>query len=36
MTDKEMQRLQDSIIEDIQDFFDKYDWDSEFIKHLEA
>jgi len=36
MTDDEMQDLQDSIIDSIQDYFDNYDWDKAFQKYLEG
>jgi hypothetical protein len=35
MTDDEMQELQESIIEGITDYFDKYDWDGAFKRYLE-
>lgn len=35
MTEDEMQELQISIAEGIQDYFDNYDWDKAFVKHLE-
>jgi len=36
MTDEEMQKLQEQIIESIQDYFDAYDWDAVFKKYLEG
>jgi hypothetical protein len=36
MTDDEMQELQESIIEGITDYFDKYDWDDAFKRYLEG
>jgi hypothetical protein len=36
MTDEEMQKLQESIIEGIEDYFESYDWDKAFKKYLEG
>ena len=36
MTDEEMQKLQEQIVEGIQEYFDNYDWDKAFTKHLEG
>ena len=36
MTDEEMQKLQEQIIEGIQDYFESYDWDKAFKKYLEG
>ena len=36
MTDEEMQKLQESIIEGIEQYFDEYDWDKAFKKYLEG
>lgn len=35
MTDEEMQKLQEQIIEGIAEYFDAYDWDKAFSKYLE-
>jgi hypothetical protein len=35
MTDDEMERLQASITEGIEQYFEEYDWDSKFKKYLE-
>lgn len=35
MNDEEMQKLQESITEGIQEYFDNYDWDKAFKKYLE-
>jgi hypothetical protein len=35
MTEDEMQVLQENIIEGITEYFENYDWDKAFIKHLE-
>jgi hypothetical protein len=35
MTDEEMQKLQEQVIEGIQDYFESYDWDKAFKKYLE-
>lgn len=34
MTDEEMQALQENIIEGIAEYFEAYDWDKAFKKHL--
>ena len=36
MTDEEMQKLQNQIVEGIQEYFESYDWDEAFIKYLEG
>ena len=36
MTDEEMQKLQEQVIESIQDYFESYDWDKAFKKYLEG
>jgi hypothetical protein len=36
MTDEEMQKLQEQVIEGIQDYFESYDWDKAFKKYLEG
>lgn len=35
MNDEQMQKLQEEIIEGIEHYFDTYDWDKAFTKHLE-
>ena len=35
MTEEEMQKLQEQIIEGITDYFENYDWDKAFKKYLE-
>lgn len=35
MTDDEMSRLENSIIDSIQEYFDNYNWDKAFQKYLE-
>jgi hypothetical protein len=35
MTDDEMQALQASITESIEQYFEEYDWDSKFKQYLE-
>jgi hypothetical protein len=35
MTDDEMNRLESSIIDSIQEYFDNYNWDKAFQKYLE-
>jgi hypothetical protein len=35
MTDEEMQKLQNQIVEGIQEYFESYDWDKAFQKYLE-
>ena len=34
MNEVEMQELQNRVVESIQDYFDAYDWDGDFIKHF--
>jgi hypothetical protein len=36
MTDEEMQKLQDQIIEGIAEYFENYDWDKAFRKYMEG
>ena len=36
MTDEEMQKLQDQIIEGIAEYFESYDWDKAFRKYMEG
>jgi hypothetical protein len=36
MTEDEMQELRDNICEGIAEYFDNYDWDKAFQKHLEG
>ena len=36
MTDEEMQKLQEQIIEGIEEYFDTYDWDKAFKRYLEG
>ena len=36
MTDEEMQKLQEHIIEGIEEYFDTYDWDKAFRKYLDT
>jgi len=36
LTDEEMQKLQEQIIEGIEDYFESYDWDKAFKKYLEG
>ena len=36
MTDEEMQKLQEQIIEGIKDYFENYDWDKAFSKYMEG
>jgi hypothetical protein len=35
MTDEEMQKLQEQIIQGIEEYFEDYDWDKAFAKYLE-
>jgi hypothetical protein len=35
MTDEEMQKLQNQIVEGIQEYFESYDWDKAFQRYLE-
>jgi hypothetical protein len=35
MTEDEMQDLQESIKQDIEEYFEAYDWDSKFKQYLE-
>jgi hypothetical protein len=34
MTEDEMRALEESIVEGIREYFDNYDWDKAFKKHL--
>jgi hypothetical protein len=34
MNEVEMQELQNRVVEGIQDYFDAYDWDGNFIQHF--
>jgi hypothetical protein len=34
MNKKDMQELQNRVVESIQDYFDAYDWDCKFIQHF--
>ena len=36
MTDEEMQKLQDQIVEGIAEYFENYDWDKAFRKYMEG
>lgn len=36
MTDEEMQKLQDQIVEGIAEYFESYDWDKAFRKYMEG
>lgn len=36
MTDEEMQKLQNQIIEGIAEYFESYDWDKAFSKYMEG
>jgi len=36
MTDEEMQKLQDQIIEGITEYFENYDWDKAFRNYMEG
>jgi hypothetical protein len=36
MTDEEMQKLQEQIIQGIEEYFDAYDWDKAFQKYLDT
>jgi len=36
MTDEEMQKLQDQIVEGITEYFENYDWDKAFKKYMEG
>lgn len=36
MTDEEMQKLQDQIVEGITEYFESYDWDKAFRKYMEG
>jgi len=35
MTDEEMQKLQEQIVEGIKEYFESYDWDKAWQKHME-
>ncbi len=34
MSEAEMQELQNRVVDSIQEYFDKYDWDAKFIQHF--
>ena len=34
MSEEEMQELQNRVVESIQDYFNSYDWDRQFIDHF--
>lgn len=34
MTEEEKQALRNQIVENVQDYFDNYDWDKKFIEHF--
>jgi hypothetical protein len=36
MDNEKMQELQNKVVESIQEYFDAYDWDTAFKKHLEG
>lgn len=36
MTDEEMQKLQNQIVEGIAEYFENYDWDKAFRKYMEG
>ena len=36
MTDDEMQELQQSIAQGVEDYFETYDWDKAFKRYLEG
>ena len=35
MTNEEMQKLQNKVVESIEEYFESYDWDKAFKKYLE-
>ena len=35
MNDEEMQKLQNKVVESIQDYFETYDWDKAWQKYME-
>jgi hypothetical protein len=34
MSEEEMQELQNRVVDNIQDYFDSYDWDAKFIQYF--
>lgn len=34
MTEEEKQALMQKVIDNVQDYFDNYDWDKKFIEHF--
>jgi hypothetical protein len=36
MTDEEMQKLQNQVVESIEEYFESYDWDQAWQRHMEG
>jgi hypothetical protein len=36
MTNEEMQKLQNQVVESIEEYFESYDWDKAWQRHMEG